>query len=204
MKKILSLVLVVVLLLTAVGGTLAYFTDNDEAVNVFTLGNVKIDLEEPMWKEPENVTPGITYPKDPYVKNVGNNPAWIRVDVTLSDAAAFMAAAEAHNITDLTTIFTIADNFDEKWELAGTPVFNEETDILTYSYYYQELVAVKGETDRLFTAVTVPAEFNNAQMAKLGENFTITLTAHAIQDTEEFDTVQEAFAEYVFEAKAAV
>lgn len=30
----------------AVGGTLAYFTDTDQAVNVFTVGNVQIDLIE--------------------------------------------------------------------------------------------------------------------------------------------------------------
>ena len=42
-KKLLALVLVVVLAVTAVvGGTMAYLTDTDEAVNVMTLGNVHI------------------------------------------------------------------------------------------------------------------------------------------------------------------
>ena len=46
-KKLLALVLVVALAATAViGGTLAYFTDTDEAVNTFTVGGVKIDLIE--------------------------------------------------------------------------------------------------------------------------------------------------------------
>lgn len=46
-KKILALCLVVALAVTAVvGGTLAYFTDNDEATNTFTAGGVKIDLIE--------------------------------------------------------------------------------------------------------------------------------------------------------------
>ena len=46
-KKLLALVLVVALAATAViGGTLAYFTDTDEAVNTFTVGAVKIDLIE--------------------------------------------------------------------------------------------------------------------------------------------------------------
>ena len=46
-KKILSLVLVVALAATAViGGTLAYFTDTEDEINVFTLGNVVIDLVE--------------------------------------------------------------------------------------------------------------------------------------------------------------
>lgn len=46
-KKILSLCLVLALAATAViGGTLAYFTDTDEATNTFTTANVKIDLIE--------------------------------------------------------------------------------------------------------------------------------------------------------------
>ena len=46
-KKILALCLVVALAATAViGGTLAYFTDTDEATNTFTVGGVKIDLIE--------------------------------------------------------------------------------------------------------------------------------------------------------------
>lgn len=46
-KKIISLCLVVALGATAViGGTLAYFTDTEDEINVFTLGNVVIDLVE--------------------------------------------------------------------------------------------------------------------------------------------------------------
>ena len=47
MKKILSIALVVVLLAgIAVSGTMAYLTDTDSAVNVMTLGNVKIKQHE--------------------------------------------------------------------------------------------------------------------------------------------------------------
>lgn len=46
-KKIFALCLIVVLAAIAVvGGTLAYFTDTEDEINVFTLGNVKIDLVE--------------------------------------------------------------------------------------------------------------------------------------------------------------
>lgn len=46
-KKILSLCMVVVLAVTAIGGaTLAYFTDTDSATNTFTTANVKIELIE--------------------------------------------------------------------------------------------------------------------------------------------------------------
>lgn len=46
-KKIIALCLIVALAATAViGGTLAYFTDTDEATNTFTAGGVKIALVE--------------------------------------------------------------------------------------------------------------------------------------------------------------
>ncbi len=201
MKKALSVALLGALALTAVGGTLAYFTDNDTAVNTFTIGNVDIELLEPKWVEPDNVTPGVKYDKDPSVKNIGNNDAWIRVDVELSDAAAFMAAAENHNIEDLTDVFDIPEDFDEKWELAGTSL-NSAADTLTYSYYYKEILAADKETSKLFTAVTVPAAFNNAEIAALGDEFTITVYAHAIQTADAYNTAADAFASYAEETNA--
>jgi len=45
-KKILSLCVVGALALTAVGGTLAYFTDTDSQVNVMTTGKVDISQDE--------------------------------------------------------------------------------------------------------------------------------------------------------------
>ena len=49
MKKKTILVAAIAVMLVAalvVGGTLAYFTDKDNATNTFTVGNVKIDLLE--------------------------------------------------------------------------------------------------------------------------------------------------------------
>ena len=45
-KRILTIALVVALLATCVAGTYAYLTDTDEAVNTFTMGNVKIQQNE--------------------------------------------------------------------------------------------------------------------------------------------------------------
>ncbi len=64
MKKIISLVLVLVLALTAIGGTLAYFTDTDNATNTFTIGKVDITLEEVFDKDNAKLMPGIDINKD--------------------------------------------------------------------------------------------------------------------------------------------
>lgn len=89
-KKILALGMVACLATAAVGGTLAYFTDTDEASNVFTVGNVEIDLTEPNWDdhgkaEAETVYPGEPLDKDPTVENIGNNPCFVRVSVSNLD-----------------------------------------------------------------------------------------------------------------------
>ncbi|MGN0745867.1 MAG: SipW-dependent-type signal peptide-containing protein [Aristaeellaceae bacterium] len=53
----------------AVGGTLAYFTDTAEVTNVFTTGDVDIDLTEDSWKPEDDhiLMPGHLFAKDPTI-----------------------------------------------------------------------------------------------------------------------------------------
>ena len=85
-KKIISLCLVVCLLATAiVGGTLAYFTDTDAQENVFTVGNVKIDLYEDFGDNDgiEKLLPNIEVEKQVYVENTGSEKAYVRVHIAI-------------------------------------------------------------------------------------------------------------------------
>lgn len=87
-KKLTAAALVVAFGATAVtGATLAYFTDTDDAENVFTVGNVDIQLTEPNWENEGKIDATTVYAgeplaKDPTVKNEGNNPCFVRVKVT--------------------------------------------------------------------------------------------------------------------------
>ena len=87
-KKIVTICLVVALLLTAAGGTLAYFTANDDESNTFTVGKVDIELTEANWPsgngdvDVEDVYPGEKLAKDPVVTNTGSNPCFVRISVT--------------------------------------------------------------------------------------------------------------------------
>ena len=81
-KKILALCLVVALAVTAVvGGTLAYFTDTDDATNTFTVGNVNIDLQEKF--DPQNAVlrPGSQstnkIEKKVWIENTGTEDAYV-------------------------------------------------------------------------------------------------------------------------------
>lgn len=81
-KKILALCLVVALAATAViGGTLAYFTDTDEATNTFTIGNVKIDLQETFDADNAVLRPGSQttnkIEKKVWIENTGSEDAYV-------------------------------------------------------------------------------------------------------------------------------
>lgn len=92
-KKIISLCLVVCLLATAVGGTLAYFTDTDSEKNTFTVGKVDIEVSETnkinnvdvTGNAFKNVMPGTEITKTAVVTNNSSETAYVRVVVHLNN-----------------------------------------------------------------------------------------------------------------------
>ena len=79
MKKFLALLLVMVMCVGAgIGGTLAYLTDRDSEVNVFTSGNVDIELTGD-FKEAfaKKLLPGVVIEKSIAIKNLGSENAWV-------------------------------------------------------------------------------------------------------------------------------
>ncbi len=65
----------------AVGSTLAYFTDEGKATNVFTMGSINIDLEETFDEETADLFPGLDINKDVWVENIGESDAYVRVHI---------------------------------------------------------------------------------------------------------------------------
>lgn len=175
-KKLLAMCLVVALAATAViGGTLAYFTDNDAATNTFTVGNVDIELTEPNWDdhgadEADTVYPGEPLDKDPTVENIGNNPCFVRVSVSNLDQFG-----EKGNIVYLTN--WVEGALGEGWVDGGDGYF----------YWTQPLV-VKGtendewnqglasKTTALFDQIKMPTGLTGNEEAKA-----IVVTAQAVQ-----------------------
>lgn len=105
-KKIISLCLVVCLLATAIGGTLAYFTDTDNQVkNTFTVGNVSIDLNETnkinnvdvTGNAFKNVMPGTVITKTPVVTNNSSEAAYVRVVVRVTNQEELYDILSAKN-----------------------------------------------------------------------------------------------------------
>ena len=81
-KKITAIFLCVALVAIAiVGASLAYFTDKDEATNTFTMGNVKIDLQETFDEENAVLRPGSQttnkIEKKVWIENTGTENAYV-------------------------------------------------------------------------------------------------------------------------------
>ena len=84
-KKILTLALVLALVAIMVGGSLAYFTDNDEVTNTFTVGSVKIEIFENGELTKEDV---VTF-EEPLVPVVNADPS--------QDSGYIEKAVDVHN-----------------------------------------------------------------------------------------------------------
>ena len=163
-KKIFALMLCIAMLAVAVvGGTLAYFTDEDDATNTFTVGNVDIDLTEPKWEETgkneaQDAYPGEALAKDPTVTNIGKNPCFVRVSVTNLDQ--FGAAGMITYRTDYAEGALGTD-----WVLHTDGYF-----------YYTKVLAAGATTDALFDQIVIPYGVTNNAATK-----DIVVTAYAVQ-----------------------
>lgn len=162
-KKLVSMLAAVALVaVVGIGGTLAYFTDTDEVSNVVTMGEVSGTLTEEGGTNTEgmqfdDVMPGDVIEKDPTVTlDADSQDAYVRVKLVYSEG--FPA-----NLGDLGL------NVDQtKWS------YNDGY----YYYIANDGIMKAGESEELFTEVTIPKDWNNAVV---GESFTLDLTAEFIQ-----------------------
>lgn len=83
-KKITAICLCVAMLAIAiVGATLAYFTDTDAKTNVFTTGDVSIDLIETFDENNAMLMPGKDITKEVDITNDGSQPAYVRAHIAI-------------------------------------------------------------------------------------------------------------------------
>lgn len=86
LKKIIAIALVIVLTTAiAVGVTVAYLTDRDSEANVFSVGNVSIDLKED-FQQGTTLIPGVNIEKKPTITNTGLNEAWVWLEFAIPSA----------------------------------------------------------------------------------------------------------------------
>lgn len=210
-KKIVALCLCVALAVVAIGGaTLAYFTDTKTANNTFTMGDVKITLDETDVKNPTgarvtsnayNVYPGAVVTKDPIVHNTGKNGAYIRATVNVSNWMNLVGAyypdfeGTFPNDNYKAALNLLVGTLGAGWSVVGV----EAGDVFTIGQFdakfilkYDGVLAAGADTTAMFQTVTIPAGIDNANASSFNE---VKVVAQAIQ-ADGFDTWEDAFAAY--------
>ena len=199
-KALLLTLCAVVLVIATVFGTMAYLTSTDEVQNTFTVGQVKITLDEAkvnpdgtlVYKEDGQtpvdrvstnsykLLPGHTYNKDPMVTVLkGSEPSYVKMTVTFSKANEL----DAIFAPDGANLISIFNGYDATNWIAKGNTKDATADTRTYEFWYKETVSAPDADvplDALFDSITVPGEITNEQLATI-EGMTITVNAYAIQ-----------------------
>ena len=207
MKKFKALLVVACALLlvaASVFGTMAYLTSTDTVTNTFTVGKVKITLDEAkvntdgtpvanaerVKANEYKLLPGHTYTKDPVltVKD-GSEDAYVRLLVTINKASALKEVFGTNFLPQ-----NYVDNTwnAQTWPCVKTTVNSDDT--VTYEFRYKEIVeanAADQKLDALFKSFTVPDTVNGEQLAKLGD-LKIEVIGEAIQ-ADGFETADKAW-----------
>lgn len=192
-KKALALVLCAVMLVAAsVFGTLAYLTDTDAVTNTFTVGNVKITLDEAkvtpagvidgdsrVTGNEYHLIPGHTYVKDPTV----------HVDANSEDCYVFVKVT--NNISD---IEIVADDETEGTETIAEQMTQKGWTLISDGVYYYKDVVSKNQDVVVFDNFTIAGTVANAKLAE-NTSDTVEIIAYAIQ-AEGFDTATDAWNAY--------
>ncbi len=204
-KAVLLSVCVCLLVFATVMGTVSYLADVDQVVNTFTVGNVKITLDEAdvnelgevissqRVKENEyHLIPGGVYVKDPTLTvKKGSEASYIRMLVTISDMADIKAV--------LGDDF-LPENYVEGYDSAiwkCVKITDNGDDTVTYEFRYKEPID-KVKDDKvlqpLFKKIKVPEEINGEELAKIKE-MKISVVGNAVQKTG-FDNEDAAWAAF--------
>lgn len=178
-KKLMAAGLVVCMAATIIGGaTLAYFTDQKEAKNTFSVGNVSITLTEPNWdEETAKLIPGRTIDKDPT----------ITIGADSQDAYTFMKVQLSADFVDLLEAYAAAEQIIdpaallEDWFVTAVGPKIMYTD-LDEGYVILGVLSPKkaGDSVTYFDKVTVPTAVKQ-EMIKDDGVYEIYITAYAIQ-----------------------
>ncbi len=160
----------------AAGGTMAYLTDYDKTVNEFAIGKVDIQLQEPNWKPEENtkLEPSEQIRKDPQVKNVGKNDAFVYLEVSIPTADVITADASGNRIGRKNTeLFAFEKKAD--WTLLESKTSGQNK---VYTFSYNKILKPGQTSMSLFDTVT----FANIIEGQLDtRQFTVPVKAYAIQ-----------------------
>ena len=214
-KRFVAILLCVTLVaLAAIGATFAYLTDSKTVKNTFTVGDVKIKLDETNVNAPEgdrvtsntyNVYPGAVVTKDPIVHNTGKNGAYVRAVVTIEDGMNWLGLYNENVWTapqEAAFNAMINNTLGEGWELVDISYDmsgpNHPTSDFVATLKYTKVLNANEDTTAMFSQIAFPTKLTGTDVtSRIDQNgeFGINVVAQAIQ-ADGFETWEDAFAAY--------
>lgn len=200
-RKKLIITAIVLVLILAIGGILAYFTDVETKTNKFKMGGANITVTEPSWPkddpdDPVDIVPGLKVAKDPIVTNVGDGEVYAFVEVTIPKETVKIGTQTTASLQELFTTQYIStpeegsnpavytDGINPAWvqlgeatEIAAT---GTEPAKVKYTYAYGTESAGTITLTPLAKNVATPAVFDQVTFADVKEDST-TPDANSIQ-----------------------
>lgn len=169
-------------LLFSVGTTLAFLTDVDQAKNTIVLGNVQIELQ-PAHMDMGQLEPGSPVNFEPYVKNIGRNDCFVKIEIVLSD-------------TELLDQIKIVQ-LDSHWTDINTTDFYSTG---RATLYYDALLTGEASGNPELTTPAISfIDLSDDYLEQSGDEFNISVIAVAIQSRYKGSTAttaEQAFGEF--------
>ncbi len=207
-KKVFVAALAVCLVAILSMGTLAWFSAQDDVTNKFYIASS--DDTDPddifsidVWEntpdgdkdqdgyEYKDILPNDVLKKEVNVENTGYYDQYVRVTVTVSDAAAWMDALNTNGKAP--KLEQIVEGYDPNanvWTDTSVEITSDDTLVYTLHYMHillgdQESIydngGVHSNVVTVFTAVKIPASLTVEQAAAFKTNFEINVKAEAVQ-----------------------
>lgn len=190
-----------------IGGSMAYFTDQESTINNFSVGEVAVELHEDQWDElldtngngipdvAENITPTLQITKDPSVKNVGKDPAYAYLKITVPYKNLITANADgSRKAKDYVELYSFTKK--EGWTQLSKTI-NEDKTAVEYVFYYNKVLEVGEQSSTLFDTV-ITTNFIEGQID--GTKLQMPVEAIAIQITN-VGSQAEAYTKYLNQNK---
>lgn len=220
-KKVFVLALAVCLIATLSMGTLAWFTDQDSVKNDFMIAGSEDENPDDIfsvdvWEDKdgdgqaddddtsadgegliyEDILPGDVWTKVAHVKNTGSYDQYIRVKITVSDAAVWQDIYKANMVP--VTEFVDVDLSEVYQQKVGS--YLEDGNFVYYLYYSAPLktddpaTTNDDESDMIiFNEVKIPSHMTQQQAAPFDGGFQVSVQADAVQTKNVGDNVYDAF-----------
>lgn len=202
MKKIVVIISSAILVVCiSIAGAFAFLTAKTEPItNEFTIGNIAIKLLEPKWDalsdenkngipdKAEHLSPNEMIIKDPTIKNVGTNAAFVYIKVSVpKKAVRYMNdSGEIIESNEKKPVELFSYKKSANWTEFAV---NSSDDHNDYYYYYNSYLTPNESTDALFDSV----HFVDVIEGQIEDKYyDIPITAYGVQYSDN-DTQRTAW-----------